>query len=141
MQSASNPLPLATGVKEIPVRRDLKIRRPTLPVSRRISLMIAQSEVPGEQTVTLTQGLLTYDPAEHSEPFTLTVITLSIGVELTVRSVDPETPPLLAVVVAVPAASDAASPLEPVALLIVATAVSDELQVAEVVMFFTELLE
>ena len=110
-------------------------------MSRRISLMIAQFEVPGAQTVTLTQGLLTYDPAEHSEPFTLTLITLSIGVELTVRSAVLETPFKLAVIVAEPAASDAASPLDPVMLLIVATAVSSELQITEVVMFFTELLE
>jgi len=46
---------------------------------------------------------------------------------------DPETPPDADVIVVVPAVTAAASPFEPVALLIVATLVLDELQVAEAV--------
>jgi hypothetical protein len=58
MHSVSEPEPLGTCVRETLLRSDLKIRRPELPVSNRISLMVWQVEVPGEQTVTLTQGLL-----------------------------------------------------------------------------------
>jgi len=42
-----------------------------------ISLMVWQLDVPGEQTVTLTQGLLAYEPDEQSEPFTVTASTFS----------------------------------------------------------------
>jgi hypothetical protein len=49
--------------------------------------------------------------------------------ELTVRSVLPETPPSVAVIVVSPAPMEVASPLEPGVLLTVATAVFDELQV------------
>ena len=66
---------------------------------------------------------------------------MSIAIEVTVNFVVLKTPLKLAVIVAVPAASDVANPLEPEMLLIVATAVLSELQVAEVVMFFTELFE
>jgi hypothetical protein len=58
MHSVSEPEPLVTCVRETLLRSDLKIRRPELPVSNRISLMVWQVEVPGEQIVTLTQGLL-----------------------------------------------------------------------------------
>ena len=47
----------------------------------------------------------------------------------------------LAVIFDLPEASDAASPLEPDVLLIVATDVLSELQVTEVVMFLVELSE
>ena len=58
---------------------------------------------------------------------------LSIGV--TVSSVEPETPPQLAVIVVEPAANEVANPMEPVAvvLLIVATDGDDEFHVAEFV--------
>src|SRR5437773_5282149 len=48
---------------------------------------------------------------------------------VTVSVVLPETPPSVAVIVVVPAATDVARPCDPPALLIVATAVLDELQV------------
>ncbi len=54
------------------------------------------------------------------------------------RVVDPEMPPDVAVIVVVPAPTEAASPFEPVALLIVATAVFEELQETVEVMFCTE---
>ena len=54
---------------------------------------------------------------------------------------DPETPPDVAVIVVVPAATGVANPSEPVALLIVATPVVDELQVTVVVRFCVELSE
>src|SRR5206468_1456400 len=52
---------------------------------------------------------------------------------VTVSVVLPETPPEVAVIVVVPAATDVARPCDPPALLIVATAVLDELQVTWVV--------
>ena len=52
---------------------------------------------------------------------------------VTVRIVDPETLPNVAVIVDVPAATEVAFPLEPEALLMVATDVTDELQVTNVV--------
>src|SRR6266700_3997680 len=52
---------------------------------------------------------------------------------VTVSVVLPETPPKVAVIVVVPAATDVAKPCEPPALLIVATAAPDELQVTWVV--------
>jgi hypothetical protein len=58
MQFASVPEPLVSGVRGMSVRSDLKIRRPDAPVSKRISFIVLQFEVPGEQTVTLTHGLL-----------------------------------------------------------------------------------
>jgi len=45
-------------------------------VSRSTSLMVWQLEVPGEQIVTLTQGLFGYGAAEHSDPFTVMGTTL-----------------------------------------------------------------
>jgi hypothetical protein len=84
--------------------------------------MIMQVEVPGEQTVTLTQGLFWYEPAEQFEPFTVRVSTLlPEGALFTVRSVEPDAPPQVAAIVDVPVASEVTKPLEPAALLIVAT--------------------
>ncbi len=54
----------------------------------------------------------------------------TIFAESTVRSVLPETPPNVAVIVVSPALTEVATPLEPGALLTVATAVFEELQVA-----------
>ena len=55
--------------------------------------------------------------------------------ELTVRLVEPEMLPEAAVIVAVPAATGVACPLEPGALLIAATDALDELQVTDAVIF------
>ena len=52
---------------------------------------------------------------------------------VTVRVVDAETPPTEAVIVVVPTATAVARPFVPAALLIVATAVADEPQVADCV--------
>ncbi len=54
---------------------------------------------------------------------------------VTVMVVEPVVPPEVAVIVVEPAATEVASPFEPAALLIVATAVADELQVTAVVRF------
>jgi hypothetical protein len=54
---------------------------------------------------------------------------------VTVRVVDPETSPDVAVIDVEPAATEVASPLEPAVLLTVATPVEDELQVTAVVRF------
>jgi hypothetical protein len=53
--------------------------------------------------------------------------------DVTVRVVEPEMPPEVAVIVAVPAATAVALPLVPAALLMVAKDAADELQVTEVV--------
>ena len=47
--------------------------------------------------------------------------------------VDAETPPTAAVIVVVPAASDVALPLEPAVLVIEATEMSDDVQLADCV--------
>jgi hypothetical protein len=60
---------------------------------------------------------------------------------VTVRLVDPDTLPDVAVIVVEPDATDVADPLEPAALLIVATPVLDELQVTDTVRFWVELSE
>jgi len=52
---------------------------------------------------------------------------------VTVSVVLPETPPKVAVIVVVPAATDVAKPCEPPALLIVATPAAEELQATWVV--------
>jgi len=52
---------------------------------------------------------------------------------VTVRVVDPATPPTAAVIVVVPAAIDVALPLEPAALLMEATALFEEVQLADCV--------
>jgi hypothetical protein len=60
---------------------------------------------------------------------------------VTVRVVDPDMLPDFAVIVVDPVATGVADPLEPAALLIVATAISDELQVTAVVRFCVVLSE
>ena len=55
--------------------------------------MVWQVEVPGEQTVTLTHGLLGYEPDEQREPFTEMGITLSAPLPGTVRAALPVNPP------------------------------------------------
>ena len=50
MHCVSEPEPLVTCVREMPVRSEPKIRRPELPVSNRISSMVMQDEVSGEET-------------------------------------------------------------------------------------------
>jgi hypothetical protein len=52
---------------------------------------------------------------------------------VTVRVVDPDMLPDVAVIVVEPAATDVAKPLEPAALLIAATIAADEFQVTDVV--------
>ncbi len=52
---------------------------------------------------------------------------------VTVSVVDPDLLPDVAVIVVVPTPTDAASPIEPVALLIVATSVFEELQTDDAV--------
>ena len=64
----------------------------------------------------------------------VTEIDVSVA-GVTVSVADPDMPPDIAVIVVVPAATAVASPLEPEALLTVATPVVDELQVAEAVRF------
>ena len=58
---------------------------------------------------------------------------------VTVKPVQPETVPNVAVMVTVPWLSELASPLEPDALLMAATLVSDDPQVTEAVRFCVEL--
>jgi hypothetical protein len=53
--------------------------------------------------------------------------------EVTVRAVDPDILPDVAVIVVVPAAAEVVSPLEPAALLTAATAAADEFQFISVV--------
>ena len=56
--SASEPEPLVTVVRETSVSACLKILSPKLPVSRRMSSIVWQVEMPpGLQIVTLTHGL------------------------------------------------------------------------------------
>ena len=70
------------------------------------------------------------------------VIAMETSVAVvTTRVVDPETLPDTAVIVVEPVAAAEADPLEPVALLIVATPVLDELQVADAVRFCVVLSE
>ena len=54
---------------------------------------------------------------------------------VTVSVVDPDVLPDVAVIVVVPAATDVARPLEPAALLMVATPAVNEFQVTDVVRF------
>ena len=70
----------------------------------------------------------------------VTAIDTSVA-EVTVKPAVPETLPLVAVTVVVPAASALARPCEPAALLMVAAAVLDEPHVKVVVMFWVELSE
>jgi hypothetical protein len=68
----------------------------------------------------------------------VTVIDASVA-EVTVSVVEPEMVPDAALMVAVPAVRAEADPLEPAALLTVATAALDELQVADAVRSWVEL--
>ncbi len=61
--------------------------------------------------------------------------------ELTVRVVEPEILPDVAVIVAVPAATGVASPEELIVLLIVATDVADEPHITDAVISFVLLSE
>ena len=61
--------------------------------------------------------------------------------EVTVSVVDPDLLPDVAVIVVEPAAAAVASPLEPAALLMVATPVLDEFQVTDAVRFCVVLSE
>ena len=70
------------------------------------------------------------------------VIAMDTSVaEVTVRVVDPDMLPDVAVIVVEPAAAEVANPLEPVVLLMAATAVLDEFQVTVVDRFCVVLLE
>ena len=60
---------------------------------------------------------------------------------VTVRTVEPDIFPDLAVIVVVPEAMEAAFPFDFAALLMVATDWAEELQVTDVVMFFVLLSE
>ena len=70
----------------------------------------------------------------------VTLMAASVA-EDTVSVVPPETAPDLAVIVAEPAATDIARPLDPAELLIAATVMSDELQVTDAVRSWVELFE
>ncbi len=70
----------------------------------------------------------------------VTAMELSVAA-VTVSVVEPKMLPDVAVIVVVPAATEVASPYEPAALLIVAAAVLDELQVTAAVRFCVELSE
>jgi hypothetical protein len=85
------------------------------------------------QTVTLTQGLLRYKLAEQSEPLTVMGMTLAGGPLVTLRVVDTEMPPTAAVIGVSPSATEVARPFVPAALLMVATEVTDDVQLAAVV--------
>jgi hypothetical protein len=70
------------------------------------------------------------------------VIAMDTSVaELTVNVVDPVMPPDIAVIVVEPTAAGVASPLDPAALLIVATPAVSEFQVTDVVRFCVVLSE
>ena len=56
---------------------------------------------------------------------------------VTVSAVLPETVPIVAAITVLPVPAELANPLVPVALLTVATLVTDELQVTWAVIFFT----
>ena len=68
----------------------------------------------------------------------VTAIDTSVA-DVTVRSVLPEIPSLLAEMLVLPTPAELARPREPAALLIVATLVSEECQVTCVVRFCVEL--
>ena len=70
----------------------------------------------------------------------VTAIDVSVA-DVTVRVFDRDILPHVAVIVVDPAATAVVNPLEPAALLIVATLVLDELQVTVVVKFCVELSE
>ena len=64
----------------------------------------------------------------------VTVIDTSVA-EVTVRIVEPEMLPEVAVMVVEPTAAGTACPMEPAALLTVATEGAEELQITDVVIF------
>jgi len=70
----------------------------------------------------------------------VTSIDTSVA-EVTVSAVLPDTVPNVAVIVAKPTATAVACPLEPGALLIVATVVEEELQTTDAVRSWLELFE
>jgi hypothetical protein len=72
--------------------------------------------------------------------FGVTEIDVSVTA-VTVRAVDPDMPPDVAAIVVVPAATEVAKPLEPDALLMVATPALEELQVTAFVRFCVVLSE
>jgi len=97
-----------------------------------------QVAVPGVHTVTLTQGLLRY-PAdvlgEQSEPFTVignTLLATAAGPPVTVRMAELETLPDLAIINVVAVVAVETAVAKPV-VLIIATSVADEVQVADAV--------
>jgi hypothetical protein len=97
---------------------------------------VSQTIVPGLQTFTLTQGLLMYgdEVAAQREPFTVMGTTLLSAAALppvAVRYVEPVIFPDLAVISVVPDALAVARPLDPVALLTIATSGTEEVQVTE----------
>ena len=137
VHSANDPEATVTWGR-VTLKACWKIRSPKLPVSSRMSVTVWQVEVPGLQTVTLTHGLLGYEPLEQSEPSTVTESTLAWSTAVTVRSVEPETLPgigsvtvMVAVIVVEPAITAVALPLEPILLLMVATDGAEELQVTD----------
>src|SRR5664279_2476442 len=101
------------------------------------------------QTVTLTHGLLRYDPLEQSAPSTVMGMTLAwLPPAVTVRVVNAVTLPgtgsvtgTEAVIVVVPEETGVALPLLPALLLMVAMDVSDELQTAVAVRSWVVLSE
>ena len=68
-------------------------------------------------------------------------VNVTVPLPVTVRTVVPEMLPDIAVIVVKPAATDVARPLEPAALLMVATPAADEIQVTDVVRSCVELSE
>ena len=71
-------------------------------------------------------------PSGVFAPFGVTAIDINVAAD-TVNVVLPETPPYVAVITLVPAATDVISPLLPAALLIVAVAVVPLVQVTKLV--------
>jgi len=69
------------------------------------------------------------------------VIEIETRTGVTVRVVEPEMFPEVAVIVVIPAATAVAIPCDPAALLIVATELAEELQVTDVVMLPVVLFE
>ena len=66
---------------------------------------------------------------------------IRLPVCVTVRVVEPEMLPEAAVIVVVPGPTEAASPFDPAALLMVATNLLEELQITDVVRSWVLLLE
>jgi hypothetical protein len=70
---------------------------------------------------------------EQREPFTVIGSTLFVPLPVTVRVVEPEMFPEVAVIVVVPVAIEVALPFDPVALLMVATDAAEEAQLTDAV--------